>query len=155
MFVASASPSAVSSHKMANSDGNDRSALYSFVHVLARGPRRGILAVSYTFYWSFNFENPPGASSLLNIISACAVTCLDCYIGHCYNRTKWPCKLPHNTANFAVFTGTGYRICSERYSMTFWLLFNVSFEKFDQLFMKLCTPVVVVSERFYDILPFI
>ena len=32
-------------------------------------------------------------------------------------------------ANFAVFRGSGYRICSERYSMTFWLLFNVSFEK--------------------------
>ena len=104
LFIASARPSAVSGHKMANSDGNDRSALYSFVHVRARGPRRGILAVSYTFYWSFNFENPPGASSLLNIL-AHAVTFLDCFIGHCYNGTKWPCKLLHNTANFAISQG--------------------------------------------------
>ena len=44
-------------------------------------------------------------------------------------------------ANFAVFRGSGYRICSERYSMTFYLLFNVYFEKFDQLLTKLCAPV--------------
>ena len=48
------------------------------------------------------------------------------------------------------FTGTGYRICSERYSMTFWLLFNVYLEKFDQLLTKLCAPVVVVRNVRFD-----
>ena len=53
-------------------------------------------------------------------------------------------------ANFAVFRGSGYRICSERYSMTFWLLFNVYFEKFDKFLTKLCAPVVVVRNVRFD-----
>ena len=88
-----------------------------------------------------------GPLSLLYYIRARAVTYLDGYVGHCYNRTKWPRKLPHNTAKFAVLRGSGYRICSERYSMTFWLLFNVYFEKFNQLLTKSGPVVDVVSER--------